>query len=300
MHRAEIRLLRHLRDAQPHGIPRSSIPRSCAALVTRMETCGAVGVVHTPRGMLLRVQDDTAFERLLLSELPQGLTAEFDSLPDRAASIAALASAKGVRHGAYQGVFVRSTKPGIHIYRCDGKGSVDVSGMTRIGGGAAIVLSKEDSWTFSGTVATVENEETFWNHDVVLPTVDLAVYTHGKMSNRLLSWLGSEAMSQCEYLHWGDYDPIGVNDYRRLARMCPGRVRFFVPERLEELLARFGNTKLIEKQAKFLTRLRKHAADPVVEGMIRLFDLYRRGLEQELLLRPPSDMAENRPMLKPN
>jgi len=115
-----------------------------------------------------------------------------------------------------------------------------------------------------------------------------------------LSWLGSEAMNQCEYLHWGDYDPIGVNDYRRLARMCPERVRLFVPDGLEELLAQFGNTKLIEKQAKFLTRLRKHAADPVVEGMIHLFDLYRRGLEQELLLRSPSDMARNRPILKPN
>ena len=235
-----------------------------------------------------------------LSELPQGVTAALDDLPDRAASVAALASAKGVRHGAYQGVFVRSTKPGIQIHRCDGKGSVDVSGMTRIARGAAIVLSKDDAWTFSGTVATVENEEAFWNHHCVLPTVDLAIYTHGKMSNRLLSWLGSEAMSQCEYLHWGDYDPIGVNDYRRLAKMCPGRVRFYVPDGLEELLAKYGNTKLIEKQAEFLTRLRKHTANPVVESMIRLFDLYRRGLEQELLLRLPSDIAENRPMLKPS
>jgi len=250
--------------------------------------------------MLLRIQDESVFKKLLLSVLPQGLTAALEELPDRAASIAALASAKGVPHGAYQGVFVRSTKGDTQIYRCDGKGSVDVSGMTRVARGAAIVLSKEDSWTFSGTVTTVENEEAFWNHDVVLPTVDLAIYTHGKMSNRLLSWLGSEAMSQCEYLHWGDYDPIGVNDYRRLARMCPGRVRFFVPDGLEELLAQFGNTKLIEKQAKFLTRLRKYAADPIVESMIHLFDIYRRGLEQELLLRLPSDVPENRSMPKPN
>ena len=170
--------------------------------------------------------------------------------------------------------------------------------MTRVARGAAIVLSREDSWTFSGTVATVENEEAFWNHQRVLAGVDLAVYTHGKMSDRLLSWLGSEAMRQCEYIHWADYDPIGVSEYRRLARTCPGRVQFYLPDGLEELLGRYGNTKLIEKQAKFLTLLRKHTADPNVERMVHLFDIHRKGLEQELLLRLPADAAANRP--KPN
>jgi hypothetical protein len=83
------------------------------------------------------------------------------------------------------------------------------------------------AWEFSGTIATIENEEPFWSHELILPDVDLAVYVRGKMSNRVIRWLASEPMKSCPITHWGDYDPIGVLEYVRLLRTCSERVRLF-------------------------------------------------------------------------
>ena len=206
------------------------MPRSCANVVKRLETCGAVEVVLTPRGGLIRIRDQDAFDRAVGSMCPDGLFVEIDDLQDRAASVMALGDAKAIRCGPCQGVFLRSTKPNVCVSSIDGALNVPVGEMTAIAGGAALLLEGDEFWTCEGLVATVENEEAFWRHHLVLPEVDLAIYTHGKMSDRLVTWLSSPPMNGCRYIHWGDYDPMGVIEYCRLAAACPGRVRFHVPE----------------------------------------------------------------------
>ena len=218
---------------------------------------------------------------------PDGLFVEIDDLQDRAASVMALGDAKAIRCGPCQGVFLRSTKPNVCVSSIDGALNVPVDKMTAIAGGAAILLENDKFWTCEGLVATVENEEAFWRHHLVLPEVDLAVYTQGKMSDRLVAWLSSPPMKGCLYVHWGDYDPMGVIEYCRLAAACPGRVRFHIPDNLDILLPRYGKTELITKQTDLLANLYDRLDDEVVRRMVHLFENHRRGLEQEALLNRP-------------
>lgn len=236
------------------------------------------------RGIILKLTNLEAFERFIGSRLPQGLDVDAIPIPDRATAVALLADAKAVRSGLAEGVLVRSTKPGVVISSVDGTTTVNVSDQTARAGACALRLSAERQWTFAGTVTVVENEDAFWRHDVVLPDVDAAIHGRGNASARLLKWLGSSAMEKCRVIHWGDYDPVGVYQYLRLEKECPGRVSVFAPEVIETLLPRFGKPKLITDQVDYLHRIRRHVADPYVRRMVGLFDKHRRGLEQEVFL----------------
>ncbi|MCA9125649.1 MAG: hypothetical protein KDB22_01145 [Planctomycetales bacterium] len=91
-------------------------------------------------------------------------------------------------------------------------------------------------------------------------------------------------MESCPILHWGDYDPVGIAEYLRLTQHCGDRVQTYIPNNLELLLKRHGKRKLITDQVEILGRLRGRSTNSHVARMIELFDKYRRGLEQELLL----------------
>ena len=89
------------------------------------------------------------------------------------------------------------------------------------------------------TIAVVENAEAFWRHECVLPEVDLAVYSSGRLSERVIEWLASEGMSGCPVVHWGDYDPVGCLEYLRLRAKCGDRTRMHLPGAVAEMLTRF-------------------------------------------------------------
>ncbi len=165
---------------------------------------------------------------------------------------------------------MRSVKSGISILAGDAK-AVPVTDLTRLAGGAALLLSDELRWAFSGTVAVIENAEAFWRYERVLGDVDLAVFACGKMSSRLVGWLASDLMGDCHITHWGDYDPIGVAEYVRLAQSCPGRVTFHSPPEVTDLLPKFGKRELITDQSEHLDRLRNKLQDPIVHRMVDPF-----------------------------
>jgi hypothetical protein len=207
-----------------------------------------------------------------------------DEIDDRCAAVTAFGDAKALRRGPYEGVFIRSVKQDARIVAEDGA-VIPVAELTRIAGGTALLLSDELKWSFTGTVMVIENTEAFWRHERVMPDVDLALFACGKMSTRLVDWLASSFMGDCHITHWGDYDPIGVAEYVRLAQSCPGRVTSYLPPEVADLLPKFGKRELIINQRETLDRLRSHLQDPIVQRMVDLFDRHRRGLEQEILLR---------------
>ncbi len=287
MNETERRFLRRLRDAHPTGVPKSSIPEGCKQLVASLQTCGAVVFNSSPsgRGIVLNLVNLEAFGRFVASRLPHGLDVDASSIPDRATAVRLLADAKAVRQALAEGILVRSTKPNVVISSVDDTATVNVSDQTAQAGACALQLSATKQWTFVGTVAVVENVDAFWRHDVVLPNIDVAIHGRGNTSARLLKWLGSPTMGQCQVIHWGDYDPVGVYQYLRLVKECPERVSAFAPEMVETLLPRYGKAKLITTQVEYLHRIRRHTADPYVQRMVGLFDKHRRGLEQEVLLK---------------
>lgn len=286
MNETQRRFLRRLRDAQPDGLPRSSVPMSCGGFVESLRTCGAVEFRRAKmgRGIVLCVVCEEAFHRFIAGRLPHGLDIDVKAIPDHASAVVMLADAKAIRHGVGQGIFVRATKPAIQLQSTDGKDSIPVSELTAKADGTGIRISPDKTWTFAGEIAVVENADAFWRHEYVLPDVDLAILGSGNMSTRLLNWLASPSMAHCRIIHWGDYDPVGVCQYLRLADACPGRVETYAPAEVDELLPKYGKRTLVTRQARDLDRLRRRAANPYVSRMICLFDKYRRGLEQEVFL----------------
>jgi len=294
MSQAARRLLRELLIAGPEGVPRSRVPCTCEGLVNELVTCGAVRKHTASRGVLIRIVDKSAFQACADRHFPMGLDDPIGSIDSRASAVLLTGDAKAASRCDCEGLFVRSTRPGTVVHSVDGLLSVPVAELTKDAGGAALLLDDDHAWRLQGRVAVIENAEAFWRHDRVLD-VDLAVYAAGRMSSqRFLEWFASTPMTECSIVHWGDYDPVGTAEYLRLKTACPGRVEMYVPERLDELLARYGKRDLITKQVDVLHRVRHFAHDPAVDRLIRLWDRHQRGLEQELLLHLSDNSSDAR------
>jgi hypothetical protein len=196
---------------------------------------------------VLRIASDQAFERFVAARLPLGLNIDMAAVSDHAAAVIMLADAKAIRRAVGQGVLIRTARSDVTIESTDGRASISVSEMSCVDRAIAIRLSADEAWTFSGTVAVVEGAYAFWRYEWAIPHADLAVLGSGNMSAALLNWLASSAMANCRIIHWGDYDPVGVCQYLRLAELCPGRVESYAPPEVDALI-RNGKRVLVTKQ----------------------------------------------------
>lgn len=286
----EIRLLRSLRD-RVEGIPESSLKKGTHGLVQRLVACGAARFVlgRSGRGRRIMIENLEAFERLVASELPCGLDFIDDDIDSHASAVVYQADAKAFAGSIAEAVLLRSPRSDIVVHRCDRDLCIEVSRLTAVAGCAAIRITDYDEWRFSGTIAVIENADAFWEYEEVLPDVDLAIYAGGRISGRLLRLLASAPMQSCSIIHWGDYDPVGIDEYVRLHDACGDRVSAYVPVNIEELLRKFGNSQLIQSNVKTLERIRKRRSIPYVSRMLDLFDRHHRGLEQEILLHHRGD-----------
>lgn len=95
--------------------------------------------------------------------------------------------------------------------------------------------------------------------------------------------MASPAMKRAGLVYCGDYDPVGVDEYRELKKAVGDRMRIYVPDNLEGLLQRYGNRKLIQNSPDVLSMLR-HSSDPTVRDLVDMMDRHGKGLEQEALL----------------
>lgn len=278
--------LRSLRDSGDKGIAESRAPKRCAPLLQRLEMAGCVQRQQGVRGAIYVINDHATFARFIEHEAPLGLQAQVMQSASRAEAVLRVGDAKAVPAGDCMGIFVRSFSPGMSV--ASSRGNVDVTGLTKLAGGAALLLEDGVEWTCSGKmVAVIENAEAFWHYERVLSRIDMAIWTAGRISTkRLLRWLAGSTMQHCQYIHWGDYDPVGVAEYIRLRDACPGRVTTWVPDALESLLPKYGKSSLLLRHGnqRVYTRIRRMIDDPVVARLVRCFDTYHKGLEQEALL----------------
>jgi len=155
--------------------------------------------------------------------------------------------------------------------------------LTKEYGVASFLLREPPFWGYSGTLAVVENLESFLCFEKMKAPADIAIYAGGKMSGKMLAWLASVEMNKCELLHCGDYDPVGIAEYLRLKEACGDRAKLFIPENIEELFKKFGKRKLLEDSEAILRRLRL-TRDPDALRIVGLMNTYNTGLEQEILL----------------
>ena len=150
-------------------------------------------------------------------------------------------------------------------------------------GVAAFLLREAPFWGCGGTVAIVENLEPFLCFEKMNVAADAAVHAGGKMSGRMLAWFASAEMSKCSFLHCGDYDPVGIDEYLRLKEACGARVKLHIPANIEDLFKKYGKRELLTDSEAVLRRLRA-AKDPDALRIIEQMNAFNTGLEQEILL----------------
>ncbi|WP_149526704.1 DUF7281 domain-containing protein [Sphingobacterium hotanense] len=99
-------------------------------------------------------------------------------------------------------------------------------------------------------------------------------------SKDLLKWLQSIPNN---YLHYGDFDYAGINIYiNEYKRELGERAKFFIPDNLELLLSSYGSKALYDRQN--LNVDVGEIKETGVIDLIRLIQLYKKGLEQEVLI----------------
>ena len=150
-------------------------------------------------------------------------------------------------------------------------------------GAAAFLLKEPPFWGCGGTLAVVENLEPFLCFEKMRVAADAAVYAGGRMSARMLAWFASAEMSGCSFVHCGDYDPVGIDEYLRLKEACGARVKLHIPANIEDLFKKYGKRELLMDSEAVLRRLRA-TKDPDALRIIELMNACNTGLEQEILL----------------
>lgn len=165
--------------------------------------------------------------------------------------------------------------------------NVDAPEITRQTGCVALTLQDTGDITdlpfIRGNVATVEGPELFYRFNWAAVDVSVAILTYGRMSERLLNWVTSP-MIEGSLTHFGDYDPVGLDEYRKLKERAP-RTSFYLPPNLENYFKenKFLKPALMEKSSTLLPRLAE-TKDASILTVIDLMQRYGGGVEQEVLL----------------
>mgnify|MGYP001561285667 CR=1 FL=1 len=115
---------------------------------------------------------------------------------------------------------------------------------------------------------------------------DIALYAAGRLSDLALTWLRSLELSQCRFIHCGDYDPVGLDEFLRLKTSVGDRASLYLPANLKDLIAKYGRHELLRDSEAILKRLRG-TSDRAVLQVVSILDEVGCGLEQEALLIDP-------------
>ncbi len=135
------------------------------------------------------------------------------------------------------------------------------------------------------TVVGIENAENFRfikKQKYLFGNITPLFVSRYPQSKDLINWLQN---IHNNYLHYGDFDFEGINIYLNEYKKYLGeRANYFIPENIEELLQKFGNRDLYNKQ--YERRTNPSSVDNHDLGeLIDLFHKYKKVLEQEVLIK---------------
>lgn len=243
----------------------------------------AAGILQEERfgaGTRVVVRNEAVLKAFAAQLFPSGLSIAPAGDTPRATAVGYYRDAKAAGTTVAEPVLVRAFNN--TVFERTGE-ALPASSLTEKYGAAAFLLSEPPFWGYSGTLAIVENLEPFLCFEKMKITADAAVYAGGKMSGRMLAWFASTEMSKCSFLHCGDYDPVGIDEYLRLKEVCGTRVKLHIPANIEDLFVKYGKRELLIDSEAVLRRLRA-TKEPDALRIIELMNAYNTGLEQEILL----------------
>lgn len=135
------------------------------------------------------------------------------------------------------------------------------------------------------TVVGVENAENFRyiekQQELFRKYTPLFVCRYPQSQHKdLIQWLQSIPNP---YLHFGDFDFAGISIYQNeYKKYLNERASLFFPQVIEELLPRYGNRDLYDKQLHLANQIVSN--EPNVTQLLQQIHLYHKGLEQEILI----------------
>lgn len=234
---------------------------------------GALAVERKGGGHIVIVKNTVALNAFIAAMYPGGLIAtDVEGEGNRTRGVRLHGDSKKTGNMELEIIVFRAAFPAPPFLT--GKGN----GLTL----GSFILADNAGASFTGRVATVENHEQFALYDWKAAGFDAVILASGRASNRLLDWLAGDRMKDAQYTHFGDYDPVGLDEFARMYARLGERVRLFVPDNIEALFVH-SKLKLVTDSGKLLFRLNA-LRHPEIDRVIRLIREHGGGLEQESLM----------------
>ncbi len=270
------RLLHRL--AREGHAPRSQFSVRSLKTLQSLFDSGILCQTRRGGGFVVEVRDTETLMAFYRKRYPSG-DQEIEA-PPRARAVGMLRNAKRVGRTNMEPAIVRAVVPAV----CTREGvQCDLQQATSQMGAACLLLEEGRFWTLSGDVAIVENLECFLHFEKMRVHADVILYASGRLSTLALKWLASPELSQCRFIHCGDYDPVGLHEFVRIKAVVGPRVSIYVPDSLQTMIAKYGRPELLRDSEAILRGLR-NVTDPDVMKIVRMLDETGCGLEQESLL----------------
>ncbi|RKZ01804.1 hypothetical protein DRQ21_09960 [Candidatus Fermentibacteria bacterium] len=271
-----------LRDSG--SIALSRVSRSSLAALNPLLEAGVIVKKARGRGGVLQVEEQDHLLKFIDSLYPSGIDALHRESGSRGSAVLLHRNSKKHSSRSSIPVLLRGFE-GVRLTFPDS--TLNVSEQTRLFGCAAFTLNNAAIYPgYSGRIATVENLEFFTEFHKISREKTLVVYTAGRASELLLDWLSSQQLKNTLVTHYGDYDPVGLGEYLRIKNKRTDRTELYLPDNLEELVAKYGSEELLAKSRKLMPELRG-SSDKAVRRVVSILNSTGRALEQELLLSLP-------------
>lgn len=262
------------------SVPFTSVSKKNLERLEGLLETGVLEMVHVGSGKIIKVKSEAYFQKHIAKMYPQGLDAAVTGTKDRVSSTAVHRdSKKGSNKVGSEGVIFRVFSDKSNLVAINGK-YLPAMAWCNLAGCSAVRIEEGDRLSVSGSSATVENAEVFWRFEELGVEVDIIFWTAGKVSNRFLDCLN--IVNSSLLTHFGDYDPVGVDDYLRI-KEAVGSVLLYIPENIQFLFEKYGQKGLLEKNYKIYERLRG-VDDLQARKIVDLMSRYNCGVEHEALI----------------
>ena len=280
MKRTGTRLAQLTRLLETGSVARSACSGEFLATLAPLLASGVIVEDRSGAGRSLSVRDPAVLSGFIQHHFPDAPVPEDAS--SRLSGVARFRDTKAIASDLPEIVTVRALHQ--DALRSSGQ-SIAAATATRAQGVFSFLLESPTSFTLHGPCALVENPALFTKFEVLGLPLSLALYGHGRSSNRLLNWFAAQTAPDFRLLHLPDYDPVGLDALARLYERLGDRVQLHIPANLPQLFARHANFELLRKPSSqtFLAKLRSSQL-PGIQSVLALIEKHNAGLEQEALL----------------
>lgn len=243
---------------------------------------GVIALEYVGSGKKYVLRNKEALQRYIKTIFPGGVERAIEGTNNRIDATAVYRNSKqGSEKPDSSVILIRAFSSSPDLIILNGQ-ELPAYSWCELAGCAAITLIDGDRLEINGNLGTVENKAVvrLFEHVETKDTdIDVVIYTEGRFSQRVIDCICVN--ERYKMVHFGDYDPVGVDEYLRL-KNTHERVEMFIPDDLESLF-KYGRKELLNDSYAIYEDLRT-TKDQQAQQVVALMSKYNRGLEHEALL----------------